>query len=73
MELAQLLERLRVAVGSSPLTAGGAAVVVTVSAGAAVSGGEPADALIARADEAMYEAKARGRDRVVLAGQPPAS
>ena len=29
--------------------------------------GESMDALIARADDALYEAKARGRDLVVLA------
>ena len=72
-ELEQLLERLRVAVGSSPFTAEGHAFPVTVSAGGAVSGGEPADALVARADAALYVAKARGRDRVVLAGAPPPS
>jgi diguanylate cyclase (GGDEF)-like protein len=72
-ELTQLMERIREAVGSAPLAAGDAEVVVTVSAGATVSGGEPAHALIARADEALYEAKARGRDRVVLFGAPPES
>ena len=70
--LAQLMERIRETVGSAPLGAGGVDVVVTVSAGAAVSGGEPADALIARADEALYEAKARGRDRVVVSEVRPA-
>jgi diguanylate cyclase (GGDEF)-like protein len=72
-ELTQLLERLRKAVGSSRLAVGAADIVVTVSVGGAVTGGEAEDALIARADAAMYEAKALGRDRVVLAGVAPAS
>ena len=72
-ELEQLLERLRAAVGSVPFTPQGHEFPVTVSAGGAVSCGEPGEALVARADAALYEAKARGRDRVVLAGAPPAS
>ncbi|MDX6719412.1 MAG: hypothetical protein QOJ63_1666, partial [Solirubrobacteraceae bacterium] len=41
----------------------------TCSAGLAVfSGSESADELVARADAALYEAKAQGRDRTIVAG-----
>jgi diguanylate cyclase (GGDEF)-like protein/PAS domain S-box-containing protein len=53
-----VLERLRVATPAGQ----------TCSAGLAVfNGSETADALVARADGALYEAKARGRDRTVIA------
>jgi diguanylate cyclase (GGDEF)-like protein len=43
----------------------------TCSAGLAVwDGSEPADALMARADEALYDAKRQGRNRTVLAPAP---
>ena len=44
--------------------------VVTVSVGVAgpAEGGESADELVARADAALYAAKARGRNRIELAG-----
>ena len=49
-----------------------ACVPMTVSVGVAVaqSADEPADAVIARADAALYRAKAAGRDQVVLADPP---
>jgi two-component system, cell cycle response regulator len=60
------IEKLRVDVSAS----GGA---VTISAGVATwDGDEPADSLLRRADEALYEAKRTGRDRV-LAAPPPAT
>jgi diguanylate cyclase (GGDEF)-like protein len=66
-QLGELLERLRGAVAEAPFMAGGRDLTVTVSLGGAVFAGESMDALIARADDALYEAKARGRDLVVLA------
>ena len=52
---------------------GSACVPMTVSVGVAVAESieEAADAVLARADAALYRAKAAGRDRVVLA-EPPA-
>ncbi len=40
----------------------------TCSAGlATLNGSETVEALVRRADEALYEAKERGRDRIILA------
>jgi PleD family two-component response regulator len=48
------------------VAAGGATLTVTVSLGCAALGpSEPAEALVARADARLYEAKRAGRDRVV--------
>jgi PleD family two-component response regulator len=50
--------------------------MVTASIGIATSVGPPADtrqALIDRADRALYAAKADGRDRVSAAGSPPSA
>jgi diguanylate cyclase (GGDEF)-like protein len=60
-----LAERIRASVGAERFRHEGAEIRVTVSAGlAAYAGGEAPDALIERADRALYEAKAAGRDRV---------
>jgi two-component system cell cycle response regulator len=61
-------ERLREALAASPVDAGGQCHGVTVSLGCAVlAPGETPEALVARADEALYAAKSGGRDRVAAA------
>jgi diguanylate cyclase (GGDEF)-like protein len=67
-ELGELLERLRAVVAGSPITAGERRLAITVSLGGVVHAGESPDAFIARADDALYDAKARGRNLVVLEG-----
>jgi diguanylate cyclase (GGDEF)-like protein len=62
-----LAEDLRAAIAERPVRAGGEAVPLTVSIGVAVWDGESLDALLSRADAALYEAKEAGRDRVALA------
>ena len=60
-------ERIRTAAAVRPL--GGIAWAVTVSIGAAACSRDCViDALIVRADEALYQAKAAGRNRVVGLG-----
>jgi diguanylate cyclase (GGDEF)-like protein len=65
-------ERLRRAVSRTPFVVAGAPpLAVTVSVGVTSSpGDEPTEAILARADEALYEAKRGGRDRVELAPPP---
>ncbi len=58
-------EKIRLAV-REPLRVDGQAIVSTVSIGVAMAGThDDVDALVARADRAMYEAKQAGRDQVV--------
>jgi diguanylate cyclase (GGDEF)-like protein len=63
-----LAERIRLGVGSEPFhVADEVTVVQTVSIGLATwNGAESAEALLHRADLALYEAKRSGRDRVVF-------
>jgi diguanylate cyclase (GGDEF)-like protein len=58
-------ERLRRALAAAPVEAAGLALRVTASFGcAALGAGEAPQALVARADARLYEAKRDGRDRV---------
>jgi two-component system cell cycle response regulator len=77
-------ERLRLAVAREPFTvrASGEKLPVTISIGVtAVAGsGDDRDSVLKRADDALYNAKTRGRNRVIvrptgrdLPGGPPAS
>jgi len=63
----QVAERLRVAVAGMGLVHGGTPLAVTISLGVAQAAGpeETLEALLKRADQAMYEAKQSGRNRVV--------
>ena len=69
-EPAALGERLRRAVERTRIDTSAGQLAVTVSVGVAIAhpgGGETADDLVSRADLALYQAKANGRNRVVLA------
>jgi diguanylate cyclase (GGDEF)-like protein len=63
-----IAERVRQHASSDPIRVGEARVTQTCSIGVATwDGREPADSLQRRADDAMYDAKQRGRDRVEVA------
>ena len=68
-EAAALAERLRDGLQSQPLHHQGLALAVTVSVGVSVilPGDAGLDAVLARADAALYRAKAAGRNQVCLA------
>ena len=63
-EALPVAERIRTAVSASPISTAGGDVPLTVSIGLATWGeGESASGVEARADAALYRAKAAGRDR----------
>ena len=68
-DAAQVADRIRrdVATQPFPIMGGTEALTVTVSVGVAASTGasDTPDALLKRADEGVYEAKARGRNQVI--------
>ena len=72
---AELAERLRSGIEAHPFDLGsGQALRVTVSIGVATRRpSESMEALIRRADEALYAAKNNGRNQVCLATDPPAA
>ena len=70
---AALAERIREHVASATLRAAGREVRITVSVGLTSEAGDklpPLEAMLARADEALYAAKAKGRNRVVSLAMP---
>ncbi len=75
-EVFHVLDRVRMRVNEQVRDCDGREHQVTVSVGAAVGGSrQTPDEVIALADEALYEAKKAGRDRVVVLGdgREPAS
>jgi two-component system cell cycle response regulator len=63
-----IAERVRASAADTPIVVGAASIRQTVSIGvAAWDGRESPEALQRRADEAMYDAKARGRNWVEVA------
>ena len=67
-EAQHVAERLRAQIATTPLVHAGSTVTLSVSIGLAAWGGEGEDLsrLLVRADQALYRAKQRGRDRVEL-------
>ena len=63
-------ERIRGSVAKEKIDANGHSVTVTISVGVASfpEHGDDAQGIISKADAALYQAKRRGRDRVVLDG-----
>jgi diguanylate cyclase (GGDEF)-like protein len=57
-------ERARVEVADTPFEWHGATLAITLSLGVATAAGSHAEAALQRADEALLEAKRRGKDRV---------
>jgi diguanylate cyclase (GGDEF)-like protein len=68
----QAAERLRDAISQINIPWNDESITVSISTGMACASepGETLQSLLARADEALYQAKAEGRNRVVAAGAP---
>ena len=66
-----MAERLRSLVQAQPVQSGPQSIALTVSIGVAMCvRGDSADAVLKRADTAMYLAKQNGRNRVEVAETP---
>ncbi|AWI79272.1 hypothetical protein CEW87_07780 [Parazoarcus communis] len=61
-----LAERLRRAVCNAPLDCDCGLIQITISIGLSVFDGAPAESMLSRADQALYEAKEGGRNRVCM-------
>jgi diguanylate cyclase (GGDEF)-like protein len=67
-DAARILDRLRAIIADLDWSAFSAGMQVTISAGVAMlAANETADTFLARADSALYAAKARGRNRIASA------
>jgi diguanylate cyclase (GGDEF)-like protein/PAS domain S-box-containing protein len=64
----RVAEGIRAEIAAAPITTAGGAITITASCGGAVvaRGASTVEALTALADQALYAAKRRGRDRVCL-------
>jgi diguanylate cyclase (GGDEF)-like protein len=70
-DASELLERLRCTLQQTPLVAGGEEIGLTASIGWTVHRrGETLQRCLERADQALYQAKREGRNRVVFAAPP---
>ena len=67
-DAARIAERIRLAVAGETFPVGEKEISVTVSLGVSASAGaeDRPESLLRRADEALYEAKAAGRNQVVV-------
>lgn len=69
-----LAERIRIGVAETPIFAGNASIRMTTCIGLAVMHPEDAcpEALLKRADDALYQAKNQGRNQTIIAPSPQA-
>jgi len=67
-DAARVAERIREAISGKVFVSGGREIPVSVSVGVSASDGaeDRPESLLRRADEALYEAKSAGRNRVVI-------
>jgi two-component system cell cycle response regulator len=66
----EVAERIRSATAAAPVTAAGQGIDVRVSGGCALGPGDSVEALVHLADQCLYQAKHRGRNRIVTAALP---